>query len=185
MLTLLFLDPTAAPGLWRSHLGEEIRFGNREQAASLGSGRGGNQGVCSPSRPSDRPASAPRTAHRCRSLRVGGSRLRGPGTVGEVAYRAPRCSQTLLAFLFTSRVFPHPTPTQVRSPKQRVARVRTLRNRDGRRSHAQVGDSGPPEQEDHGPGVVASMLSQLTSPRDWIQPGYTLSAVESEEGRSL
>lgn len=90
-----------------------------------------------------------------------------PSTVGEVAHPAPGCSQDPPCISFYPQSVPYPTPTQVRSPKQRVARVRTLRNRDRRRSHAQVGNSGPPEQEDHRPGAaVASMLSQLTSPRD-------------------
>lgn len=60
---------------------------------SLGSGRRENEGVSSPCRPSGRPASAPRTAHRCRSRGAGGARAagtRGTGPAGHPdALRSP------------------------------------------------------------------------------------------------
>lgn len=56
---------------------------------SFGSGRLGNEGVSSPSRLSGLPASAPRTAHLCRSRGAGDSRAAG----------APRRRARLVALL--------------------------------------------------------------------------------------
>lgn len=133
----------------------------------LGSGHDGNQGVCSLSRHSRWPASAPRTAHRCRSPRVGGSRLRGPATPGQVVHLVPRRSPDPPCFPFYLQSVLHTTPTQVRSPKQHIARIRTLRNRNGRRSHAQVEDSGSTRAEgSQAQGCWGFYATPATRPRD-------------------
>lgn len=71
-----FLDPSAAPGLGGFFWGNDPAW-EGVGVGSLGSGRPGNEGVSAPSRLSGRPASAPRTAHLCRSRGAGGSRAAG------------------------------------------------------------------------------------------------------------
>lgn len=152
-------------------------MGNRGEAvAGLRATR--ERGLLLPLPTDRRPASAPRTAHRCRSR--GRAPLGLQGSEARARLLTPlRCApQTLPVFLFTSCVYP-PThhPRQVRSLKQAADRAGTLRKRDGGGVKRGWGTKVPPGKRAQA-RRTAGLLSppQLTDPsspgrgiRPWLQ----------------
>lgn len=94
---------------------------------SFGSGRLGNEGVSSPSRLSGLPASAPRTAHLCRSRGAGDSRA--AGARGAERGWSPCCAVLPKTISFYLLCVP-PNRRPVRSLKLRTDKAGMLQNRD-------------------------------------------------------